>query len=67
MVALQDQVMDENDLAKPSISDRVDKERLQLFNRSKKALRDAAILKAIEDGEIDGSGLIGSDHNEERP
>ena len=37
-----------------------------MFNRSKKSWRDAAILKAIEDGEIDRKGVIGSDHNEER-
>jgi hypothetical protein len=37
---------------KKHISDRADRERLLIFNRSKKAWRYAAILKAIEDGEI---------------
>lgn len=52
---------------KKHINDRVDKERLQSFNRSKKAWRDTAILKAIADGEIEDIGQIGSDHDEERP
>lgn len=52
---------------KKHINDRVDKERLQSFNRSKKAWRDVAILKAIADGEIEDIGEIGSDHDEERP
>ena len=46
------------------IKDRADRERLQMFNRTKKAWRDAPILKAIEDGEIDGEGVIRSDHDE---
>ncbi|KAL2695006.1 hypothetical protein AAEP93_008375 [Penicillium crustosum] len=43
---------------KKHISDRADRERLQMFNRSKKSWRDAAILKAIEDGDIEDSGEI---------
>jgi hypothetical protein len=43
---------------KKHISDRADRERLQMFNRSKKSWRDAAILKAIEDGDIEGPSDI---------
>ena len=46
---------------KKHISDRADRERLQMFNRSKKAWRDAAILKAIEDGDIEDTGEIQED------
>ncbi|KAJ6076839.1 hypothetical protein N7499_008820 [Penicillium canescens] len=52
---------------KKHISDRADRERLQMFNRSKKAWRDTAILKAIADGEIEDSGQIGAEDDEERP
>jgi hypothetical protein len=49
------------------IDERTDRESLQVFNRSKKAWREEAILRAIKDGEIDSEGAIGSDHDDERP
>jgi hypothetical protein len=50
---------------KKHISDRADRERLQMFNRSKKAWRDAAILKAIEDGDIEDTDEIQEDSDSE--
>ncbi|KAJ5873111.1 hypothetical protein N7455_003654 [Penicillium solitum] len=50
---------------KKHISDRADRERLQMFNRSKKSWRDAAILKAIEDGDIENPGEIENDTSAE--
>ena len=37
-----------------------------MFNRSKRAWQEAAVLQAIEEGKIDGEGVIRSDHDEER-
>ncbi|KAJ5847729.1 hypothetical protein N7455_003533 [Penicillium solitum] len=50
---------------KKHISDRADRERLQIFNRSKKAWREAAILKAIDDGDIENPGDIEDDDGAE--
>lgn len=50
---------------KKHISDRADRERLQIFNRSKKAWREAAILKAIDDGDIENPGDIEDDDSAE--
>lgn len=52
---------------KKRIKDRGDRERLVLFNRNKKAWREAAILKAIQEGDIEDAGDIEGDIDRERP
>jgi hypothetical protein len=50
--------------SKKRIADRGDQERLQAFNRSKKAWQQEARLRAIADGNIVGDGEIEPDNEE---
>jgi hypothetical protein len=51
---------------KKRIEERADRERLQTFNKVRRQWERAAILRAIADGEIDNSGVIESDDDEDR-
>lgn len=51
---------------KKRIEERTDRERLKTFNKVRKQQEQAAILRAIADGEIDDSRVIESDIDEER-